>query len=584
MRTLSRRSFLAVAGGSISSFSVIGCGGGGTGNGGGGQVIGQTTVTVNPNQAAEKALGKALVKFPAGSFSSTQEVTITETNPYFQTTKSGFRATQPQLALGGMTEAPLQPITVEYPDAPGLLVAAALDGQLPIGAYPVDQINGKAVVLIDPSLVGRDRNRGSSPAIYLLLGLASVVDSPDRNPGLTLIEGGAMSNSLIVVHGLLQDATDVREMALRAKALGSYGAVYSFRYDYRWGIEQAGQALADTLKTYGFDPKTVDIIAYSKGGLVTRWALEKEGATKPVDQVIFMATPNTGCKASLAGLYFTLGGAYFGLKHGLPFIDWRDDYLGELMLNSTALSSLNQYRHQQNGLVRYYFFAGDGDDVVAENSAYAYGVDLGDLTNGRLYTELLTGFGHMTMDEPEAIAAAWPKIRSVTSGLDVSWYENPTDPDPWVGDWSSVQTISNNTSGPMPVATIEYEMSDLNGDWTGNYWFDPNYPPGVLFPHQRVDLGNQLVIPPGEFVQLGIGFWADEDKTPVWNAAPSRQAMTCHTIVHATAPSGQEVRSEVVLRLKNGSLEPADPKTRLRNEPDRRAGMILKHIRKSWIR
>lgn len=51
----------------------------------------------------------------------------------------------------------------------------------------------------------------------------------------------------------------------------------------------------------------VDVIAHSMGGLDSRWAIEKEGATDSVDQLVTLGTPHQGTNAAYLGI-LTEGG------------------------------------------------------------------------------------------------------------------------------------------------------------------------------------------------------------------------------------------------------------------------------------
>lgn len=532
---------------------VVGCGGGGSGSS---PVVNRTEAVVDPRVVQKVKIGEANLTFPVGVFAASTKVILTETRAP-RLSQPAFKTIQPVLTLE-LAETPKKAVTVEYPDAEGTLVAAAMDSQKPIGAWPVTRSGQKTIVSLDPTLL----NPGRAPVftVGLVLGLVTKLSPPDADPGLTLIGPAGSGRTIIFVHGLLQSADDLAAVALKAKSLGGYGRAYSFRYDYRASFRQAGEALASALKNSGFADKSVDLVGYSKGGLVARWALEQQGATKPVRQAVYLATPNQGCNLTLAGLYYFFGGMWLISPIGLPFPAWESDTFSELTPNSPALATLNKYRYQQNGDVDYFLFAGSSDHVVTKTSAQAQGTVMDDRTLGMIERFALEGFGHLAMDESEAVTAALGKVTANQSGLTIKYDRNPLQPDFFSASWQSAITLTNTTKQPLTIEYCQFEQFDRNGAWQGNYWFDDQTPPGVFFPHQRSRWGYQLSA--GESVTRYIEFWPDESKTPVWSADPIRQARTSRQLVEAVDRNGQRYKSEAVLRLVYNDLTPAPPQTR----------------------
>lgn len=64
------------------------------------------------------------------------------------------------------------------------------------------------------------------------------------------------------------------------------------------------QRLAAISDDYGSD---VDIVAHSMGGLDSRWAIEKQGAARYVDDLVTLGTPHQGTYAAYLGV-LTEGG------------------------------------------------------------------------------------------------------------------------------------------------------------------------------------------------------------------------------------------------------------------------------------
>ncbi len=562
-----------------SCLALVSCGGSGTSGGGddpgstggggsstGGGSTGQLTTTVEPNQPKQVKIGQAIITFPAGTFGASTAVTLTESTPP-SVVQPAFQAIQPALTIN-YTTTPQLPLTVEYPDNTNqeVPVVAAFDGQTVIGAFSSQRQNGKILVTIDPSQLGQGRSLSSS-VISFVLGKVTLIDPPDVGSGLKLISSAGSGSTVIYVHGLLQSVEDdkVKNAARAAQITGQYASAYVFSYDYRLGFRQAGQALATALNSAGFADKSVDIVAYSKGGLLTRVALEEEGATKAVRRVIFLGTPNTGCEIQLQGLYSLLATDFLTNPFPLVFPSWNDNCLAELMPNSSALTQLNQYRFQQNGQVDYWFFNGGNDSVVGINSAEATGLPVGDLTNGRIRQLTLPGFGHLALGTAEATTQAISQADNPVQLIAVSTDPEPAQPEPISGAWEVAVHLTNHTGQMISLETVQLEEFNRYGEWQGNYWYDPGLPPGILFPHQR------LVWPPfegvidnGETKTLYIEYWPDENKSPVWFAAPERQARSSHLIVAANGVDGRQYALEYVIHLTYDGIYPAEPQTRSR--------------------
>lgn len=542
-----------IAASALSLVVVLGCGGSGSGSS---PVVNRTEAVVDPRVVQKVKIGEANLTFPAGAFSVPTKVRLTETRSG-RLPQPAFKATQPILTLE-LAETPKKTVTVEYPAAEGTLVAAAIDNQKPIGAWPVTRSGQKTIVSLDPALL--KIGRAPTFTVGLVLGLATKLSPPDADPGLTLVGPAGSGRTIIFVHGLLQSADDLAAVALKAKSLGGYGRAYSFRYDYRASFRQAGEALASDLKGGGFADKSVDLVGYSKGGLVARWALEQQGATKPVRQAVYLATPNQGCNLTLAGLYYFFGGTWLISSIALPFPDWQSDTFSELMPASPALATLNKYRHQQTGDVDYFLFAGEADHVVATASAQAQGATLDDRTLGLIKRFGLANYGHLAMDGLEAVTVALGKITESRGGLVIKYDRNPLQPDFFSGSWQSAITLTNTTKQPLTIEYCQFEQFDRNGVWQGNYWFDSRTPPGVFFPHQRSRWGYQLSA--GEAVTEHIEYWSDESQVPVWEASPNKRARTSRALVEAVGQNGQPYKTEAVLQLIYQDLTPAPPQTR----------------------
>ncbi|MEO5996726.1 MAG: caspase family protein [Chitinophagaceae bacterium] len=103
----------------------------------------------------------------------------------------------------------------------------------------------------------------------------------------------------LVIHGPGGGTRHITESLIGVQGFSSVFQ-YILTYDYEnlsTPIIKTAQELHTSLSEAGFGSShqhKLCIIAHSSGGLVTRWLVEKEGATDFVEQVILIGTPNAG--------------------------------------------------------------------------------------------------------------------------------------------------------------------------------------------------------------------------------------------------------------------------------------------------
>lgn len=547
-----------------SLFLLAGCGGGGGGKKPPGTILSSNKISVDPSREQTTKIGRANLTIQQGSFSGQVTITAIEAVPY-PVPLPNFSAKENALKLE-LPTATNRTIVVDYPmpNGTGTPFAAVVDGDRTVGGIEVvpNKDATRAVINIKPSLLKTGR---VWPTITILLGLIAEVASPDGGYGLTRVRGDGKGTSAIFVHGLFQSSEDARPGAIKAGQLGSNSSVYLFRYDYRRPFEEVGTRLAEAISSANFANKSVDIFGYSKGGLATRYALQVRGATMPVRRAILLACPNTGAEYYLEAAYSLFTRLFLNGGVPLPIVSARDETLAELLPDSPQLRNLNGFTHQQNGDVDYYLFAGADDWIVDERSALASGVPIGSMANGRVHYTKLAGFGHMTMDSPEAIAAAYSHITpTASSGLTIEYDRNPIAAEEWDNSWRSNITVVNHANQPVTTRHLLFEEYDKPGNWQGNYWFDAGWPPGVFFPHERVPWEVRLEV--GQSTSLPtISFWTDETETPIRDAQPDKQARTSHQILIATGDDGQVYKVESDLTMTYLGQAPDPPHTRKAN-------------------
>ena len=100
-------------------------------------------------------------------------------------------------------------------------------------------------------------------------------------PGLTATPGFLLQGATTPV--MLQGLSD------------TYGTrIWAYSYNWFGPLEEAAQELQALLTQKGAQPKQVDLICHSMGGLVARQLVEGAGGDSYVDRVVMIGTPHTG--------------------------------------------------------------------------------------------------------------------------------------------------------------------------------------------------------------------------------------------------------------------------------------------------
>jgi hypothetical protein len=116
----------------------------------------------------------------------------------------------------------------------------------------------------------------------------------------------AAARILLFVHGIIGDTRAMAASArLRPDGDGAgpplahdYDLVLTFDYEnINTPIQETARALGQRLRRAGLGPKhdkTLDVVAHSMGGLVSRWFVEREGGHEVVDHLVTAGTPHAG--------------------------------------------------------------------------------------------------------------------------------------------------------------------------------------------------------------------------------------------------------------------------------------------------
>ncbi|MCU0549451.1 MAG: caspase family protein [Leptolyngbya sp. Prado105] len=279
----------------------------------------------------------------------------------FQFTMS--RSSDPGLSLLELTQiedrsqiTPLSPLKllVDTPLAPNeLLIAIAHDGEffLPLGSGQL--LAGKTeITLTRLPDVAESRSIGGAVRMffqkivmeslgldceYPRLAIAQV--NPDET--VTYIQDREMVKAQIArskrlvlfVHGIAGDTRSLAASLQRANLSDRYDTILTFDYEnLNTPIEENARLLKQKLAEVGLGDhhsKLLHIVAYSMGGLVSRWMIEKEGGDRIVQHLIMFGTPNAGSPwATISD--WALATLSLGLN-GLSKITWSAPIVGMLI-------------------------------------------------------------------------------------------------------------------------------------------------------------------------------------------------------------------------------------------------------------
>ncbi|AVH74355.1 nSTAND1 domain-containing NTPase [Nostoc sp. 'Lobaria pulmonaria (5183) cyanobiont'] len=133
-----------------------------------------------------------------------------------------------------------------------------------------------------------------------------------ENQTVTLVEDipaqvKTATNILLYVHGILGDTKDMVKSVQRAKATidgqqrslnECYDLILTFDYEnINTSISEIARILKAELVKVGLTAnhgKTLQIVAHSMGGLVSRWFIEREEGNQIVQHLVMLGTPNAG--------------------------------------------------------------------------------------------------------------------------------------------------------------------------------------------------------------------------------------------------------------------------------------------------
>jgi pimeloyl-ACP methyl ester carboxylesterase len=210
---------------------------------------------------------------------------------------------------------------------------------------------------------GRE-TRNPKPATFYMS------SSGTYNPDFTQLEVAPESTSLqgqhvaIVLHGLNNTSNDTVDTAFIAERasinspLGKYTKILLYNYnDTSTGIRENARTFTQWLNLHGIAAaKHVDVYGHSMGGLVARWAIEKEGLGQFVDRLITFGTPHKGVPAQIVDIVIW----YFGLFPGAR----------DLLEVSSFIQDLNATVSPWRAKILYCAFVGNNSNYFGPLGPY----------------------------------------------------------------------------------------------------------------------------------------------------------------------------------------------------------------------
>lgn len=137
---------------------------------------------------------------------------------------------------------------------------------------------------------------------YPVLAVAEVGDDLraryEPDPGTVRAAVERAERIALFVHGIIGDTRGMAASLRRAGAADRYDLVLTFDYEnLQDPITETARALKRRLAEAGLGAghgKSLDVVAHSMGGLVTRWFIEREGGDRVVRRLVMLGTPNGG--------------------------------------------------------------------------------------------------------------------------------------------------------------------------------------------------------------------------------------------------------------------------------------------------
>lgn len=548
-------------------FVVLGCGGGG-GSASDPEPTPTTTKTITvPPGGTEAVMGEMEVNFTPDSVVGGDKVQLTRraATPL----PNGNIALSEELQIRPLDGAELNgQIVVSFPDTGPYAIGIVTTPSGAIAKQPTRSV-GKIHVTIDAAAADAVSGEGGGSGIISWIA-AKIGRLPNETfaPRWKHLAGSNDYNRpVVLVHGWMGRAQSMQTLANALVDGGVYGSVYAYEYDWRRPVSESAQGLAVELARIRSQQgsKVIDIIAHSRGGLVSRYALEIADATAAVQRLICINSPHKGAiVASIVSLAEQINTALLNVSFARDFAVGEDS-LKEMMSGSHLLSTLNAV-NGQTGRVDYYLIGSNADVVVDRWSATASGVDIEELTGGRVVRETSGGTHSSRINDPALVAQLVRDIAKFKELTDssVELVLSPTIVDPYYDGrrWVHTLQIKNRSSSSIVVKDVMYELYDAYGAWAGTWWL-PNTGWGGWFPDQYYELNQSIGSNDAwPYSPYQVNIYAGRDEPLISEAPANRRRQTLVATVRYSKSDGSQHTARATLRCRyNGEL-PSDAQTR----------------------
>ncbi len=549
--------------------ALYGCGGGG----GGAENETFTVTETVPVSGATVAARAIPVEYSPNTFNQPTSVTQTEQDI------SPIRPDSPYINQTGpsvvieLGQNPDRDLVARFPDPGGDIndiIPVVTDG---IAWYEasVQRENNEIVVTLKKELAGSPGNRPVIPKLTAFLSRFSNVGAAAAF--LHLAGQVSYANPAIIIHGYGDRTESFRPLAQYLVTEGIYSSVFAYQYDWTKATADCNDLFVAKLNQIyqQTGAKNVDVIAHSRGGVMTRYTLEIDDATAAVNNCFYVGSPNTGTGFGQNVHLLTQALRHMTLNNpfGWGLAKLTTPALQEMLPGSSFLSALNSF-NGQTGRVNYHFFAQQDDTIVDTASATAEGIAIEELTGGIVTRQVLPGGHSYLVKDSAGIAQLADKIRQIKQQqgqLDVTVTAVPQvlDPEPDGRHWLFTFRINYSGPGSVNVQDVMTELYGASGSWVGTWWLDPSTPGGAFFPEEYTPAG--ITLSSGETFELEVAIYAGSTKPLIAQAPPGRQRQTGVLTVRYNL-NGEQRSQRVQVQCRFQGQLPALPETRRPTMPN----------------
>lgn len=541
---------------------VIGCGGGGTGTG---STTGGDSLTFDVRAKEPKSVtynGKSVtVESDTDNTVTLNQVERSSDKP----ANVGITAATANLLITTKKVAS-GTFTIRYPLSGNNLRAAGMTtkGWIPLDAKAE---NDQLVVTLpaDPAPVTGEKMPGAKEFKVFV---GSLAEQSTRQPRMIHMAGNNdFHGAAIIVPGWLDGPGDFQLLANQLVTSGHYNSVFGFEYNWLDPTGESAKELAKALESIEAEvgPKQVTLIGTTTGGNVCRDTLEIQKATKVVQKLVTVGSPNNGTTMETAEeAVYRLRWQWLNSSTAWGYPELNTASVGEMLAGSTYLQELNRTQGGQVGVTDYLMVAQQQDDAVSIDSAFAFGVTLEEHTSGLIWKDHQFGDHDSLTKDPAGIdrlIAVIQKNQADSTGVTFEAMPTITEPRDSIS-WLTNLKVTNNTPDGAQMIDRQLVIYDGRGKWRGGWWYKPSIAPGAFFPigysPWQVWINPGSSYPAPGYGEDGIIIYADNNKTPIAQAPADLQCQTAYFITQIEVKGKRSKLVQKVICTYNGRMpEPA---------------------------